>query len=65
MYKKSRSGYTVNRNSGRQQEIPGTDSKILHIELLSGKPKFSKTQNSLRPRQTLAFRYVPSKDFYT
>lgn len=40
MYKESRSGYTINRKNIRQQEIHGIDSKKLHIELLSGKPKF-------------------------
>ncbi len=40
MYKESRSGYTINEKNIRQQEIHGIDNKKLHIELLSGKPKF-------------------------
>ena len=39
MNKESRSGYTINRKTNRQQEIHRIDSKILHIELLPGKLK--------------------------
>ena len=40
MYKYPNHGYTINRKNHRQQEAQKIDSKILHIELLSGNLKF-------------------------
>ncbi len=40
MYKQPGSGYTINRKNSRHHKIHRIDSKILHIELLSGKLKF-------------------------
>lgn len=40
MYKHIDKGYTINRKGHRQKKIQKIDKEILHIKLLSGKPKF-------------------------
>lgn len=51
-YKQKNSGYTKIRRKIRQQKIPKTDSKFLHIELLSREAWTSKDTRFLTPSET-------------
>ena len=58
MYNQKNSGYTKIRRKIRQQKIPKTDSKFLHIELLSREAWTSKDTRFLTPsRETLYSPY--------
>ena len=60
VYKQKNSGYSKIRRKIRQQKIPKTDNKFLHIELLSREAWTSKDTKFFTPSSGLLTGIIPA-----